>query len=40
MSDMGPLSAQFDIQADIAKIISRLDTLEKKVSHIQDQKSS
>ncbi|MFN2434592.1 MAG: hypothetical protein ABR515_04365 [Nitrososphaeraceae archaeon] len=40
MSDMGLLSAQFDIQVDIAKIISRLDTLEKKVSHIQDQKSS
>jgi hypothetical protein len=38
MSEMGLLSAQFDIQADIAKIISRLDTLEKKVS--PDRKTS
>jgi hypothetical protein len=30
MSDMGLLSTQYDIQSDIAKIISRLDALEKK----------
>ena len=38
MSDMGLLAAQYDIQSDIAKIISRLDALEEKISHIQDRK--
>jgi hypothetical protein len=38
MSDMGLLAAQYDIQSDIAKIISRLDVLEEKISHIQDRK--
>ena len=40
MSDMGLLAAQYDIQSDIAKIISRLDALEEKISHIQDRKPS
>ena len=39
MSDMGLLSAQYDIQSDINKIKSRLDVLEGKISHILDQKS-
>ena len=34
MSDTGLLSTQYGIQDDITKIISRLDALEKKVSHI------
>jgi len=33
MSDMGLLSTQYDIQSDIMKIISRIDDLEKKLSH-------
>lgn len=40
MSDMGLLSAQYDIQSDITKIISRIDALEEKISHIQDRKPS
>jgi hypothetical protein len=40
MSDMGLLSAQYDIQSDIAKIISRLDALEGNISRNQDRKSS
>ena len=40
MSDMGLLSAQYDIRDDITKIISRLDALEEKVSHIQNHKTS
>lgn len=40
MSDMGLLSTQYDIQSDIAKITSRLQSLEEKISRIQDQKSS
>jgi len=39
MSDMGLLSAQYDIRDDITKIISRLDALEEKVSHIQNHKT-
>jgi hypothetical protein len=34
MSDMGLLATQYDIQSDIAKIISRIDALEEKISHI------
>jgi hypothetical protein len=40
MSDMGLLAAQYDIQSDIAKIISRLDALERNISRIEDRKSS
>lgn len=40
MSDMGLLAAQYDIQSDIAKIISRLDSLEEKIFRIADRKSS
>jgi len=40
MSDMGLLSAQYDIRDDITKIMSRLDALEEKVSHIQNHKTS
>jgi len=40
MSDTGLLSTQYGIQDDITKIISRLDALEKKVSHIQNHKTS
>lgn len=40
MSDMGLLSSQYDIQSDIAKINSRVDVLEKKISRIQDRESS
>ena len=40
MSDMGLLSAQYDIQSDITKIISRIDALEEKISHIRDRKPS
>ena len=40
MSDMGLLAAQYDIQTDIAKIISRLDALEEKISHNQGHKLS
>jgi hypothetical protein len=40
MSDMGLLTAQFAIQADITKINSRLDSLEKKVSRNPDHKTS
>ena len=40
MSDMGLLSAQYDIQSDIAKIISRLDALEGNISRNQDRKYS
>ena len=40
MSDMGLLAAQYDIQSDIAKIISRLDSLEGKIFRIADRKSS
>jgi hypothetical protein len=32
MSDMGLLATQYDIQREIAKINSRLDSLEKKTS--------
>ena len=32
MSDMGLLATQYEIQSDIAKIISRLDALEEKIS--------
>ena len=35
MSDMGLLAAQYDIQSDIGKIISRLDSLEEKVFVLQ-----
>jgi len=38
MSDMGLLSAQYDMQASITKIIKRLDALEK-VPHIQNHKT-
>jgi hypothetical protein len=38
MSDMGLLSAQYDVQASIAKIIKRLDALEK-LPHIQNHKT-
>jgi len=40
MSDMGLLATQYDIQSDIAKIISRIDLLEQKLSGNQDQKPS
>ena len=40
MSDMGLLATQYDIQSDIAKIISRIDLLEQKFSRNQDQKPS
>ena len=40
MSDMGLLSSQYDIQSDIAKIISRIHVLEEKISRIQDRGSS
>ena len=40
MSDMGLLSTQYEMQLNIAGIITRLDSLEEKVSHILDQKSS
>lgn len=39
MSDMGLLAAQYEMQSEIAKIISRLDALEK-VSHNRDRKTS
>jgi hypothetical protein len=35
MSDMGLLATQYDIQSDIAKIISRIDALEQKFSRNQ-----
>ena len=38
MSDMGLLAAQYDIQTEISKINSRLDSLETKDS--QDRKIS
>ena len=31
MSDMGLLATQYEIQSDIARIISRLDALEEKI---------
>lgn len=34
MSDMGLLATQYDIQSDIAKIISRIDILEEKIFRI------
>ena len=40
MSDMGLLSTQYAIQFDIAKITSRIDVLEEKISRIQDRESS
>jgi polyhydroxyalkanoate synthesis regulator phasin len=40
MSDMGLLSTQYAIQSDIAKITSRIDVLEEKISRIQDRESS
>jgi len=40
MSDMGLLATQYDIQSEIAKIISRIDLLEQKLSGNQDQKPS
>ena len=40
MSDMGLLSTQYDIQSDIAKVTSRIDALEGKISRTQDRKSS
>jgi hypothetical protein len=39
MSDMGLLSTQYDIQSDILKIVSRIDLLEKKLSHLQGRES-
>jgi hypothetical protein len=39
MSDMGLLSTQYDIQSDIAKVTSRIDALEGKISRNQDRKS-
>lgn len=39
MSDMGLLSTQYDIQSDILKIVSRIDVLEKKLSHLQGRES-
>jgi hypothetical protein len=35
MSDMGLLSTQYDIQSDIAKVTSRIDALERKISRNQ-----
>jgi len=40
MSDVGLLATQYDIQSEITKINSRLDSLEKKVSRNQDRKTS
>jgi hypothetical protein len=37
---MGLLSTQYDIQSDIAKVTSRIDALEGKISHNQDRKFS
>lgn len=34
MSDMGFLAIKYEIQSDIAKIISRIDFLEGKISHM------
>ena len=39
MSDMGFLATQYEIQSELTKINSRLDSLEK-VSHSQGRKSS
>jgi hypothetical protein len=38
MSDKGLLSTQYDIQSDIAKVTSRIDALEGKISRNQDRK--
>ena len=40
MSDMGLISAQYEILYNIAKIKLRLDEFDQKLDHIQDQKSS
>jgi hypothetical protein len=32
MSDIGLLAAQYEIQSDIAKIISRIDALDGKIA--------
>lgn len=40
MSDMGLLATQYEIQSDIAKIISRIDALEGKISRNWHQRPS
>ena len=40
MSDMGLLATQYEIQSDIAKIISRLESLERNITCNQHRKSS
>ena len=40
MSDMGLLSAQYEIQYSIVKIKLRLDEFEQAFGHIRDRKSS
>ena len=40
MGEMGLLSSQYDIQSQLNKINSRLDSLEKEVGHNQGRKSS
>jgi len=39
MNDKGLLSIQYDIQSDVAKVTSRIDALEGKISRNQDRKS-
>lgn len=40
MGEVGLLSSQYDIQSQLNKINSRLDSLEKEVGHNQGRKSS
>jgi|SRR5687767_2362295 hypothetical protein len=40
MSDLGLLATQYEIQSDIAKIISRLESLERNITCNQHRKSS
>ena len=40
MGEVGLLTSQYDIQSQMDKITSRLDSLEKEVYHNQDRKSS
>lgn len=40
MSDMGLLAAQYCIQSDITKLISRIDALEQELSRNRDLNSS
>ncbi len=40
MGEVGLLSSQYDIQSQLDKVNSRLDSLEKEVGHNQGRKSS